>query len=298
MCKFFFSIFFLLIAGGDCFALADEASETKLPKSITIGFIPSGDPKLIQSQAMLFGEKLQEVLGIPISIFISKDYEGLTQAMREKKVDFAFMSAMSYVSAESTVQVKVLLKKVWVEPYYFAAIVTLAKSKIRTISGLRGVKLAFVDEKSTSGYLYPWVMLGKNKFARSDFREVSFSGSHATSVEWLTAKKVDAIAVFTDDPKGKTGAWTKFSKLPGRDFRTLWVSEPIPNDPFTVRKDFYDQYPKFTHTLMISLIDLFQSNREKKIFSEVLGNHDLMPATSRQYDPVREMVKTLGGISR
>ena len=77
-------------------------------------------------------------------------------------------------------------------------------------------------------------------------------------------------------------------------YRTLWVSAPIPSDPFCVRQDFYDQYPKVTHTLMFALIDILEQAPNKNTYSEIFGTHDLMPATSKQYDPVREMVKALG----
>ncbi|MNT99402.1 hypothetical protein D3C72_2422380 [compost metagenome] len=73
----------------------------------------------------------------------------------------------------------------------------------------------------------------------------------------------------------------------------IWVSAPIPNDPFCVRQDFYDKYPKVTHSLMFSLIETSQAGKDRTQYSEILGSHDLMPATSKQYDPVREMVKAL-----
>ncbi|MNL77459.1 hypothetical protein D3C87_2036460 [compost metagenome] len=44
---------------------------------------------------------------------------------------------------------------------------------------------------------------------------------------------------------------------------------------------------------MFSLIELSQSEKDRSKYSEILGSHDLMPATSKQYDPVREMVKEL-----
>jgi phosphonate transport system substrate-binding protein len=45
---------------------------------------------------------------------------------------------------------------------------------------------------------------------------------------------------------------------------------------------------------MFALIDLAEGGQNKEKYSEILGSRDLMPATSRQYDPVREMVKSLG----
>src|SRR3954466_8113830 len=93
------------------------------PQQITIGSIPSKDPELMKTQLMEFGKLVQDKLHIPIQIYVSKDYAGLVEAMKNKKVDFAFFSASTFVFAEKEAKAKVLLKKIWNSPFYHAAIV-------------------------------------------------------------------------------------------------------------------------------------------------------------------------------
>ncbi len=287
----FFLITFFSLLNWDS-AQATLGSES-LPKKITIGLTPAGQPDIIRKQALELAKDIQAEFGLPVEIYISSDYSGLTEAMKNKKIDFAFFSSLTFVQAEKEAGAKVLLKRVWSEPYYYSALIVRQDSKIKSINQLRGKKIAFVDKSSTSGYLYPQVMLKKNKLTQADFSEVLFSGNHAHSIEMLEQKKVDVAAVFTDDDKGITGAWTKFSKEKNIKFKTIWLSDPIPTDHFCVQKDFYENYPKLTHSLMFSLIDLFTQNKVSKKYSEVLGTQDLLPATTKQYDPVREMVKSL-----
>jgi phosphonate transport system substrate-binding protein len=263
------------------------------PKSITIGLIPGGNPEAIRSQSVILAEKIQKYLNLPVHIFISKNYAGLVEAVKNKKVDYAFLSALTYVQAEREVELKVLLKKTWSGPYYYSALVTLKNSSIKNAAHFKNKKIAFVDTASASGYLYPQVYLQKNKITDESFKKVVISGSHAASVEKLEDGEVDLIAVFADDEIGKKGAWTRFSKNKKVEFKTIWVSEPIPNDPIVVRTDFYNQYPKFTHQLMSDLIDIQSEELQKKTISEIMGQGELMPATAKQYDPVREMNKTL-----
>jgi phosphonate transport system substrate-binding protein len=267
------------------------ASTENAPPQITIGVIPGGNPENLREQALNLAKSLQEQLNIPINIYVSKNYDGLVDAMKTKKVDYAFFSSSTFVIAEKEANAKVLLKKVWNQPYYYSAFVVLKSSNIKKLADLKGKKIAFVDQKSSSGYLYPEVALRKKNIKDADFKEVIFSGNHQASVELLENKRVDAIAVFSDDDKGTQGAWERFGTKKLK-YRVIWISAPIPNDAFCVRQDFYDQYPKITHTLMFSLIDISQS-APKNTFSEILGRKDLMPATSKQYDPVREMVKAL-----
>jgi phosphonate transport system substrate-binding protein len=263
----------------------------KTPAQMTIGMIPGGDPKKETEQGVALAQELQTRLGIPVNMYISKNYAGLVDAMKNKKVDFAFFSSSTYVFAEKQAQAKVLLKKVWHEPYYYSAIVVPASSKIKKLEDLKGKKIAFVDEQSSSGYLYPKMALRNKKIEEKDIK-VQFTGNHQASVKALESKEVDAAAVFSDDEKGKQGAWIKFGD-PKNKVRILWMSAPIPNDPFCVRQDFYDEYPKVTHDMMFALIDILEQTADKNTYSEILGSRDLMPATSKQYDPVREMVKAL-----
>jgi phosphonate transport system substrate-binding protein len=281
-CFLFIGVLFTLSAGAET-------------KPITIGMLPGGNPVSIEKESYLLAEKLQNKLQKPVQIYISKNYSGMIEALKNKKVDLAILSSMTYVLAEKEADVKVLLKKTWSNgPFYYSAIMTRADSKIKSLKDLKNKKMAYVDENSTSGYLYPQVYLRKHKFDDKIFSSTTFSGNHAASVELLESGKVDAIAVFADDEKAKLGAWTRFAKSQKFKVRVLWVSEPIPNDPIVVRQDFYDQNTKLTHEIMYNLIEM--QSESKASLSEILGTSDLMPATSRQYDPVREMVKTFQAV--
>lgn len=285
------NLFLLSILLFTPFALAEVRSAEEMPKSITIGIIPGGDREALKSESKIIAEQLQKKFNVPVNIYISKNYAGLTTALKDKKVDYAFLSAFSLVEAEKEVLLKVLLKKTYNGPYYFSGLVVRADSKIKSINNLKGKTIAFVDPQSASGYLYPQVHLRKYKLNDQSFKSVIFSGSHAASVEKLEKKEVDVAAVFVDNEKTNDGAWERFKKDPKSKFRLLWVSEPIPNDPIVVRQEFYDQYPKLTHEIMYELIEMQSDAETKKLISEVMGKGELMPATSKQYDPVREVNK-------
>lgn len=287
MRNLFLSIVFLFVA---------MSAQAQLnPSSITIGFLPGGDAEALKKGAVVIAQAIQNQLQIPVKVYLSKDYAGLIDAMKTKKVDFAFFTSMTYVFAEKNASAKVLLKKVWVEPFYHSMILVPKNKNMKKISDLKGKKMALVDEKSTSGYLYPQFIFKKNGLKTADFKEVKYSGSHSQSVALLDQGEVDAIAVFSDDVKGLQSAYAKYSKKekPMNQVSILWVSDAIPNDPFCVRQDFYDQYPKLTYNLMIALIDAVDQHKGSREVQEAVGANALMPATQRQYDPVREMVKAL-----
>src|SRR5437762_13662578 len=59
---------------------------------------------------------------------------------------------------------------------------------------LRGKTIAFVDPASTSGYVYPMVLLmrrglGRNRDPKTFFREVVFAGSHDAGMRALRSEE-------------------------------------------------------------------------------------------------------------
>lgn len=273
------AFFFIILCSLSIFA--DESAH-----SVTIGLLVGGKPEDTQKQAGVFAEKMQDKLGKPVKIFISKDYSGLIEALKNKKVDFALFTALTYVIAEKQTPVKVLLKKTWEGPYYYSSLVVAKKSKIKSIKDLKNKNIVFVDKNSTSGYLYPQVYLRKNNLQEKDFKTISFSGNHSASIQLLESQKADVAAVFADEEKGMIGAWNRFAQKPA-NFKVIWVSEPIPNDPVVVRQEFYGENPKLTLEIMYDFIEV--QNEAKGTLFEILGKGSLMPATAKQYDPVREM---------
>lgn len=269
-------------------------AKSSSPSAITIGFIPGEDPEYLKKNGIEFAKVLQDKLQVPVNIHISKDYMGLVDAMKDKKVDFAFFTALTFVLAERKAGAKVLLKKVWNGPFYYSAVVTKKSTKVTKIEALKGKRFGFVDEKSASGYLYPLVMLKKKGIDEDKFfSSVRFYGQHENSVKAMMNGDVDAIAVYADDSKGKKGAWSRYAPTQESQVRTLWVSDPIPNDPFCVRQDFYERYPNFTHDLMVVLLDLGDEAPEKNLLKKLYNVSSMTWATTKQYDPVRELDKFL-----
>lgn len=260
---------------------------------ISIGLLPSGQMESRKAQAFILAQKLQDKINKPVQIFISKDYKGLIEALKDKKVDFAFLSAMTFVESEKQTDLKVLLKKTWEGPYYYASLISTKKSGIKKLSEIKNKRIVFVDENSTSGFLYPQVYLRKNKFLNSSFKSVTFSGSHAESIALLESGKADVAAVFSDDEGGAKGAWTRFSKDKTTKYNILWTSLPIPNDPIVVRTEYYEANQKLSHEIMYAFIEFQADKTIKPQVEEILGHGDLVPATTGQYDPVREMVNSL-----
>ena len=78
---------------------------------------------------------------------------------------------------------------------YYSMIITRVDAGLNTIQDLKGKSFIFNDPKSTSGYLYPMVMLKKVGIKMEDFSEVSHVTRHANSLLAVYNKQVDAGAI-------------------------------------------------------------------------------------------------------
>lgn len=274
---------------------AENSSKVGALPILRIGFTPGEESDGLSLRTAELGQLLEKKLEasgtkVRIQTQVGRSYEDLVDQLKNKKVDFAFLNALSFVRAEEALQLKVLLKKVWENPYYYSVLLTQKRSAFKSLQSLQKARFAFVSEGSGSGHLYPLIALqgAKLDIATLKPEQIRFTGAHDRSVELLKRGEVDVIAVFSNTKSALDSAWTQHGGRVG-DVRVLWVSEPIPNDPFVVRKDYYDRHPRLVHELMLSLIELSESEAERPTLTRLLGVKSLMWATAQQYDPVRKI---------
>jgi phosphonate transport system substrate-binding protein len=235
-----------------------------------------------------FRRELGELTGLKLEIVVTQNYEELVQKFKDGSVDFGFFSPVNFIAAERDAGAKVLLKKVYGKSeFYYGALIVRADSKVKKVEDLKGLKVAFVDPKSTSGYLYPLVSLKKAGLGVKDVQG-EFAGTHDEAVKAVAEKRADVAAVWADDPQLKTGAWKNYPDASVK-FRVLAWSDPIPNDAFAVRSPFYQQHPDVVFKVMEGMIGM--SDHEKSSLKDVFDTNKMTTATSRHYDSVRAVLE-------
>ncbi|MEO5666701.1 MAG: phosphate/phosphite/phosphonate ABC transporter substrate-binding protein [Bdellovibrionota bacterium] len=272
-------------------ACTKPAPEAKAPVSSEATTIRLGlQPNEKAADLEAFTKELGDLTNLKVEIVVTKNYEELVDKFKSGSVDFAFFSPVNFISAEKDAGAKVLLKKVYGKSeFYYSALIVKADSKIKTVADLKGKNLAFVDPKSTSGYLYPLVMFKNAGFSVKDVKG-NFAGTHDDAVKAVAEGRADAAAVWSDEPKTKAGAWTAYSeKNPSAKFRVLETSEPIPNDAFAVRSSFYQEQPNVVFRVMEGMIGM--SDHENGALKAVFDTNKMTTATSRHYDSVRTIIE-------
>jgi phosphonate transport system substrate-binding protein len=141
-----------------------------------------------------------------ITIVTARSYEDMVHYFADGRVDFGTISPVPYVSAQRlNPGVKLLLTELSWDPTrtkrvdsYQGMIVTLrARDDINTVDDLRGKRMGFVSEESTSGFVFPSAYLQSIGIDyKNDFLRYAFLGSHPRATDALVAGSVDATATW------------------------------------------------------------------------------------------------------
>src|SRR2546425_12756350 len=163
---------------------------------------PSQKPTDLLATGEEFGKVLARLTGIPVRVTVASDYAAVIEALRNRTADLAFVHPGGYVLASREAKAQIVARNLWHGKSTFTSRIYVRKDGgVKTLEELRGKTMAFVDPGSSSGYIYPMVLLiqrglVKNRDPKTFFREVVFAGAHDAAMRALLNGHVDAIASF------------------------------------------------------------------------------------------------------
>jgi phosphonate transport system substrate-binding protein len=279
------AIVLLLLAGADIMGCG--RSETPL----TLVFTPSRDPTALKEAADAFAKTLAEISGVPVRALVASDYAGVIEALRSRRVDLAFVHPVGYVLANREAGCRILVRDVWGGKTAYTARFYVRKDRgIRRVEDLRGKTVAFVDPASSSGYIYPMVLLMqrglvRNRDPKTFFRDVVFAGSHDAAMRALVNGHVDAIASFDL-------AREQYLTEPAERDKIVVVAEtpPIPEAGIAAR----DGLDPATFARVRAALLQIRGPAYAALLKRLYDIDGFEPAEDREYDPVRAAIELLG----
>ena len=135
-----------------------------MPNPFRVGLVPNQNPDKVKGQYQGFKDYMEKTLGIPVELFVANDYAGVVQAMVSDKIDMAYFGGLTYVQARQQAPIVPIVTEV--DRYtgnstYCSAIIVPSDSPVQKTSELKGKTFAFGDISSTSGSLFPRIMLDR-----------------------------------------------------------------------------------------------------------------------------------------
>ena len=282
---------FLLIAALSLLARPTWAADPPLHLVLT----PSQKPTDLLATGEEFGRVLTKLTGIPVRVTVASDYAAVIEALRNRTADLAFVHPGGYVLASREAKATIVVRNLWHGKSSFTSRIFVRKdSGIKSVEELRGRTIAFVDPASSSGYIYPMVLLiqkglVKNRDPKTFFKEVVFSGAHDASMRALLNGHVDAIASFDL-------AREQYLRDPAERERLIFVAETpeIPEAGIAARPGLDPAVFARIRAALLQIRAPEYADLLKRLY-EIDG---FAPAEDRDYDPVRAAIELLGARPR
>ncbi|QIM19655.1 phosphate/phosphite/phosphonate ABC transporter substrate-binding protein [Leucobacter coleopterorum] len=276
-----------------CSASEDSASGAESATcpggKIRFGILPYEDPEALGPAYKVLGDALSKKLDCPVEMIITEDYAAEVLAMENDSLEIAQFGPLGFVFANERAGAVPMVSfgDAKGQPTTYTAGIWVPKdSKIKTIEDLPGKTLALGSPGSTSGDALPMSALTKAGIA--DKVTADYAGGHPEALLMLVNGTVDAAQINSQTLETAT----KEGSFDQSNFRQIWKSEEIPNDPVTVRKNLPQD---FQDAVKEALLGLEATDVEQvSAFLGVDPAGPLIPVTVDTYQPLFDLAKTMG----
>jgi ABC-type phosphate/phosphonate transport system substrate-binding protein len=188
---------------------------------------------------------------------------------------------------------------------YHGCVMTRTDSGVRRLGDLTGRSYAFSDETSTSGHIFPRMLLDRSGVTLG---RVYYAGGHPNVVQAVWDGKAVAGSTFYSPPSEKQrdegllvgdARYIIMRRLPSdeerakflEDVRLIALTDPIPNDLCAVRAGFSSEtWQRFEDSFQRYL----QTEEGKEVYHDLLTAVAAAPTDDSAFDGFRDAIRTAG----
>lgn len=303
---------------------------------IRVLFVPSVDAQVIVSGGEIMAEALEEATGLNFEVSVPTSYAATIEEMcAAPERSMGFIPGLGYVLANQLCGVDVAFKAVrFGHSVYWTQILVPRDSDIESIEDLDGLRWAYPDAGSTSGYMVPLVMFEATGIEPGDtVSDIGHTGAvralyndeadFATTFysppllpegmdSWepgdppdIPDDIVDTCAVTEDGGQLRCGEDQGYRVLDARAslreeapdvVQEIRILEISPEIP----NDTLSFGPDFPEDLRDQIVEALFEFSQTDAWEESIGNQDfygwtgIEPAFDEEYDFVRQMVEAAG----
>ncbi len=248
------------------------------------GLIPYVAPAEIIARYSPIIDRVSKRLGVPIEIVVGNSYQHLEELIVTGQVDVAVLGPYAYVRARKRApNMEVFASHVALgSTTYGTYILTHEDSGVEQLSDLVGREVAFVDRRSTSGWLSPAAhMLEKGINPVTDVKAL-YLGSHERVFSTVARGAVAAGAVY-----GAILSEGRRRNSEGSRVIVLAKCARIPYDAYVIRAGI-DQV--VGDALALALGEISTRDREgRHTLASLARINGFVPVTDAHYNTIRRL---------
>ncbi len=274
-------------------SLLHEKVKNRAAPTLVIGFMPSSNVEQVHQLSLAIASRISQTEKFEVRSVVGASYGDLADAVRDGEIHAVFMSPVLYVKNDFHKTHKPLLRVARKKPirdaYYGAYVVKQDNKDIASLADMCDVTIGYTDLDSSSGYVYPKLMLSKylketNRLKKCKIREVFLDG-HKGVLDAVMLGQVDVGATFANDARGASGAWKQLGPYP---IRAIATTKSIPSDALFVPKTMSIAMQK---KISDAFRGLLETQEGRAMVDKLFNAQDLVPSNGTDYDAVVKVVE-------
>lgn len=249
------------------------------PDTLKVALLPDENASELIKRNQPLKDYLEASLGKDIELIVTTDYSSMIEAMRFGRIDLGYFGPLSYVMAKSKSDIEPFAAMlVDGKPTYRSILIANAEAGVSSYEDIRGKKMAYGDQASTSSHLIPKTVLMEKAGLEADADyEEHFVGSH------------DAVAVNVANGNADAGGLSEviFAHVMDRglidrdDVIVLGYSAEYPQYPWAMRSNLDPELKQKIQETFIAIDD--------PAILDNLKAEGFVAIDDQAYDIIREM---------
>lgn len=265
------------------------------PETLVFSFQKQKNPDELKAATKTVSEFLAQKIGKKIEIVVPTSYGSTAQGLISDKVHIAYMDSLPYILASSETSLEIIaVEKRNNRTEYDSLIVVAKDSPIKSLKDLKGKKMAFTSQTSTSGYLFPFSRLVQEKEIKTPdelskyFSNISYAGGYDKALLAVANGQAD-VAAFSDYVYEGAKADLYGTAETRSKVKLLVRTSGVPTHLITVSSKLSKELKQKIQTALFDL-----ANEKPEIFSSVYGAAALAKPNAKHVEKTQMALKTTG----
>lgn len=192
-------------------------------------------------------------LGVEYDLAATTDWAGVAVSLASGQSDVAWMGPWGYILANDDSGAQAIATaKYDGKPIYHAIVIARPDLKVSNWpEDGKGLRMAFADAGSTSGWLIPTWWFKTHGIDPKTYFQYRDGNSHPANEIAVASGQTDFA---TDFDRNRT-SMIEHGTIKADDTKIIWTSDPLPNDAIAVRKGFDAARTKQIQAILVAITD-------------------------------------------
>ena len=268
---------------------------------LQVGAIPDQNPEKLNRLYDSLSQELSERLDVPVRYVPVSNYAAAVSAFRTGSLDLVWFGGLTGVQARLQTPGARVLAQRDIDATFTSVFIANGASGLRPFTSadqlveLKGRRMAFGSENSTSGRLMPQYFMGQNGVKPEDLAGggPGFSGSHDATIAVVQSGAYEVGAL-------NEQVWNsnvESDRVDPDQVRVIWRTPPYVDYHWVARPDLDDRFgTNFTDKVQSVLLEMSPDTPRVSTILDLFGAERFIPADNDDYVMIETVGRELGKI--